>query len=142
MSYATRNRLITQLGYASYEAYLSGPLWADIRSRVLKSSGGLCLVCRRAATQVHHVLYDLPTLLGHSFDGLVPLCGGCHRHAEITRAGRKRTFAEAITQLRLMGRKARSGKLHRRKCPSCWRKPTARSLYCSLHARAHRPTVA
>lgn len=94
MTYADRDRLLHTLGYASYFEYLNSPLWASIRLRVMGRGLWVCRLCRGRATQVHHLSYSLPVLLGHSLTQLVPLCNGCHERVEYA-GTRKRTLAEA-----------------------------------------------
>jgi hypothetical protein len=96
--YKARNRILKALEFASYDAYLASPLWAEIRERKLASEGRRCFACGKLATQVHHGGYDKLTLSGpgeqSSYDGaitwekwlelaeLYAVCSTCHEWAE------------------------------------------------------------
>jgi len=83
------------LGYRNYKDYLSSNLWRKLRSKAIKTSGGLCCCCGEAATEVHHRNYDLETLKNGGDFSLVPLCNACHHLAEFDTNGRKRTTQQA-----------------------------------------------
>jgi len=84
--YEYRNNNLRQIGFKSYASYLKSELWLSIRDRVLLAHR-MCQSCgKRAATQVHHRAYDIPTLLGETLACLSALCGGCHRKGERPRA--------------------------------------------------------
>lgn len=66
------------LGFSSYDEYLGSPLWLSIRRRVLEFFEGKCADCRRDASQVHHLRYNIANLSGRSLKGLLALCKRCH----------------------------------------------------------------
>lgn len=93
--YGKRNRLILRMGFASYAHYLASELWASIRARVMDAWRHKCVVCHGAASEVHHLDYDRPTMDGSSLSGLTPMCGKCHRKVEFEANGKKRTLKES-----------------------------------------------
>lgn len=92
--YRERNRLLCKLGYHSYEEYLESSEWAKIRRRVFEAHGGKCAVCRKNATQVHHMNYSKAALLGRGLTHFLPLCRPCHEAAEVDAVGRKRRLQQ------------------------------------------------
>lgn len=95
--YERRGEALHGAGYTRYEDYLKGEEWRAIRGRKLKKRPQ-CLLCGRAATQVHHLDYSEPTLLGMHMDLLVSLCDGCHEDLEYD-GKQKRTLAGANRRL-------------------------------------------
>jgi len=94
--YKQRGRLIRQLGLGqTYAEYLASPRWQGIRARVMQRDAGLCQVCGKAATQVHHQRYRRDNLLGLSLAHLIAICGDCHRIVEFSDRKRKRAPSEA-----------------------------------------------
>jgi hypothetical protein len=94
--YKQRGRLIRQLGLGqTYAEYLASPRWQGIRARVMQRDAGLCQVCGKAATQVHHQRYRRDNLLGLSLAHLIAICGDCHRIVEFSEQKRKRAPSEA-----------------------------------------------
>jgi len=91
IDYTSRNEALRSLGYPTYQAYLESPLWASIRKKVLARDGHCCLLCGSWATQVHHLEYLLPTLLGQDLRGMASICGDCHHHVEYDPSGHKRS---------------------------------------------------
>lgn len=88
LRYSRRNAILEFLGFGSYREYLNSPLWQEVRQKVLV--GGPCYVCGRLnATQVHHQEYTEENLCGDSLQGMVPICGGCHRKVEFSPSGKK-----------------------------------------------------
>lgn len=69
------------VGFDSYQQYLSSDLWSQIRCRQLKRYPKCC-VCGCAATQVHHVEYAVPVMGGECDELLVSVCRGCHINLE------------------------------------------------------------
>ncbi len=68
---------LAELGYASYQAYLTGDHWSDFRRRYLE--GGMpskCLVCGGKHVQLHHVTYM--RLGREEFGDVIPLCHSHH----------------------------------------------------------------
>lgn len=81
MSYAERNRVLRQLGYVDYAAYLASPLWSEIRGQILYRSPRCC-ACPRVASQVHHRSYAKAALTGEDVTQLVSICRECHSEIE------------------------------------------------------------
>jgi 5-methylcytosine-specific restriction endonuclease McrA len=79
---------------AAYQAYLAGPLWKSIRSRVLARDKNRCRSCGRRAWQVHHGSYDAATMAGRDISRLVSVCGECHHAISFTILGERRPWAE------------------------------------------------
>ena len=95
--YASRNALLRDYGYASYDAYLKSALWRRIKKEFLK--GRLCLLCRRSASVLHHRSYDKQTMLYGDKKTLVPMCLRCHKVIEFDDKNRKATLKEANQKL-------------------------------------------
>ena len=87
--YAKRNRILKEMGYESYPAYLASPLWARIRVDVLNLCRSRCEMCGERANQVHHNRYSEANLKGESIDGMIGTCGKCHKGVEFHRDGSK-----------------------------------------------------
>lgn len=97
--YIRRNNRLKSLGFDSYPSYLSSTLWYSIRLRVLQRDHRICRCCKTSvATQVHHAVYDIPTLRGESIDKLYSVCEGCHHNAEFD-GDRKTSLFEANQRL-------------------------------------------
>lgn len=105
--YGRRNWVLRSMGYASYGEYLASPLWASIRARVLTRDKRVCFSCLGFATQVHHTDYKRQTIAGTSLDGLVSVCGRCHKRAEVTQDGLKRQPTAATHTLKCTRVKSR-----------------------------------
>jgi hypothetical protein len=61
---------------AVYRNYLASTCWQSTRDRRMAMSGGLCVLCRNPATEVHHVTYaNVPR---EKTVDIVPLCRECH----------------------------------------------------------------
>lgn len=97
-SYAKRNRILRQLGFESYEAYLESPLWKSIRLRVLKRDRWKCFGCRGSAWQVHHRKYTYANLSGRDTHGLSAVCGTCHAYGEF-KDGKKLSPKQATKRI-------------------------------------------
>lgn len=72
-----RNQRLRELGYSSYDAYLSSPHWR--RLRVTYQESGRPIVCICGDTEdldYHHKTYD--RLGAEDLDDLTPLCRRCH----------------------------------------------------------------
>lgn len=108
-AYSDRNRLVVELGYENYNDYLSSPLWAGIRTRVLAHLNPICRLCGKAGKQIHHLNYSRDTLLGKKLDGMIVLCYRCHRKCEYKGGNVKRSLADttAYTRKRLEEREGR-----------------------------------
>jgi hypothetical protein len=98
--YRRRNERLSELGYLGYRDYLKTDEWKQIRDNKLRKFPH-CLICNEAATQVHHLDYGMPTLLGLHPQKLVTLCRTCHEQCEFD-GDRKRTLCEANKALRQM----------------------------------------
>ena len=58
-----RNETLLNIGYRSYEFYLSSDLWKWIREEVVSQKGSTCCCCKRTEYEsVHHEFYDLETM--------------------------------------------------------------------------------
>lgn len=95
-TYADRDRILHDMGYPSYGAYMEGDVWEDVRHRGWEAHGRRCVGCQRGAFALHHVKYDRATLEGSSLDGLAPLCRSCHYRVEFTKEGHKRNLADTV----------------------------------------------
>lgn len=94
-TYASRNAILKQMGFADYTAYRQSSLWAGIKLRVWKEKGRCCDICQGKAQTIHHRRYDLATLAGQTLEWLVPICCRCHEQIEFTTSGFKRTHEQA-----------------------------------------------
>ncbi len=90
--YASRNRVLAGMGFATYLEYLASPLWKSIRVDVFKLHGDKCLICKSPWQCVHHLSYGRDVLDGKDLGKLTPLCLECHYKVEFTAAGVKRSF--------------------------------------------------
>lgn len=95
--YAKRDKHLSELGYASYDIYLSSDDWKGIRAKKLRHHKH-CVLCDAIATQVHHLSYAPEVLLGLRHSLLVTVCDKCHIFIEFN-GDRKRTLEEANTFL-------------------------------------------
>lgn len=91
--YARRDVVLRRMGFQDYRHYLASGLWVGIRRAVMARDGGLCVCCGGRGWQVHHFRYDEATLLGERLDGMVAICGDCHRECELDESGRHRRLA-------------------------------------------------
>lgn len=113
-TYSARNILLGLLGYRDYRDYLASELWSEIRSAVLDRDDYSCRLCGEPTRIVHHIQYDVDTLLGDKFDNLVSLCDGCHTKVEFTSKGKKRTLVEAVAMYRCLCYYSKKPKKQRR----------------------------
>lgn len=95
-----RQKVLKQLGFATYGDYLASPLWKGIRIRVLARARYACQICSKPgryhrAVEIHHQSYDLDTMQGTTLDYLVALCHRCHRRLEFKGKG-KRSHKEVV----------------------------------------------
>ena len=67
-TYAQRNVLLLQMGFSSYDEYLAGVLWAEIRDAIMDRDNHCCQLCGKSAEVVHHLDYNEATLLGESLE--------------------------------------------------------------------------
>jgi hypothetical protein len=97
--YQERDRELPFCGYASYPEYLASEQWQAIRANRLRKHPR-CLLCEKAAEQVHHMSYAPRVLLGLEKRPLISLCRGCHGLIEFDAAGGKLSLADANRKLR------------------------------------------
>lgn len=100
ISYAERHTNLRQIGFKSYLAYLKSPLWREIRRKVFQKRGDCCECCGEDGCNViHHIDYDLATLLGKQPWRLLVICGRCHRGIEFDDKGCKVSLTGAQKRL-------------------------------------------
>jgi 5-methylcytosine-specific restriction endonuclease McrA len=80
--YRERDQLLAGMGFTSYKAYLTSPLWASIRFAVLMRDDHICRACGKKSWQVHHRRYSLEALQGTDLTKLESICAGCHKRIE------------------------------------------------------------
>lgn len=96
--YHARDERLRFLGFAFYGDYLKSDEWAEIRARKLARHPE-CMLCNKPAEVVHHLDYEMGTLLGLQNSSLVCLCHACHELIEVDSKGRKRSLKLANTEL-------------------------------------------
>lgn len=81
--YQFRNAILSHLGYKPphYVSYLASDDWKAIRAAVV-SRWPKCVMCESPTEVVHHLQYDIGTLLGLHYTKLAPLCHACHELVE------------------------------------------------------------
>lgn len=79
--YDIRDDNLAEIGFSSYPEYLNSDLWKMVRQEQL-GQFPQCRLCRREATVVHHVMYDIYTLAGRGNLNLVSMCHWCHEWCE------------------------------------------------------------
>lgn len=101
-----RDKLIKKLGFKDYKEYLKSDIWKRIRTEVLTKRKFKCFYCKEKATEVHHLRYTRPVLMGEGnyyLGGLVALCRNCHQN--ISDFAKKEKIHEAtafqITNIKL-----------------------------------------
>ncbi len=97
-AYAVRARLLQDLGFTSYDAYLQSPLWRTIRQHVLDTHR-YCYACDRPAKQVHHARYTVANLSGQNYRHLLAVCGRCHHACEFGWWGQKLSPSQSTWKL-------------------------------------------
>lgn len=102
--YANRDANLEKIGYESYSEYLQSDLWKMIRREKLKKYQK-CLLCTENSQVVHHLNYNVETLVGKNHSALVCLCHTCHEIIEIDVHGQKRSLEEANKTLRFLADK-------------------------------------
>lgn len=80
--YECRDRVAIRLGYKGYPAYRASNRWKKTRRGVFALDAGLCRVCSKTATEVHHDRYDLKTMAGADYSHLHSVCRPCHEYLE------------------------------------------------------------
>lgn len=63
-----------------YLGYIRSPAWRKKADARMKRDNGICQVCGRQATEVHHLTYM--NFRNEGMEDLVSLCHECHRKAE------------------------------------------------------------
>lgn len=106
--YHKRRESLDFLGYRGYKTYLQSKEWQIIRDEYLKRYS-VCVLCESPATQVHHIRYDVATLIGTTFWNLVQLCRKCHEKIEFD-GKKKRHFREVNKILFELARETERGK--------------------------------
>ena len=72
-----------ELGFRSYDAYISSRLWWSIRQIILERDGKCCQVCGTPSKIVHHIDYTKIIMLGQGNQHeLITLCEPCHNFVE------------------------------------------------------------
>lgn len=77
-----RLKILNDLGFRSYSAYMRSRLWRSIRDLVFEYRGKSCCCCTAEAESVHHESYDYATMVGRKLDHLYPICRECHDTVE------------------------------------------------------------
>lgn len=98
LTYASRDRVLASLGYATYSAYLKSETWTYAKMKAFHEKGSNCMWCNKPAATAHHSCYDLSTMKGVRTRHLWPICNGCHNQAELRR-GKKTSLMEANARL-------------------------------------------
>ena len=75
--YNARDRVLAEIGFASYSEYLRSTLWRSIRAKVRERDRNLCL-CGNPAAHVHHRNYYRQTMTGECLSALQCVCEACH----------------------------------------------------------------
>jgi hypothetical protein len=107
LCYERRKENVQAVGYTSYQDYLKSDEWARLRYVTLQR-WPYCLLCRKPSSQVHHLNYNVETLLGRCQDSFVCLCDDCHRAIEFD-GSRKRVLRSANKELVRLAQLARQG---------------------------------
>jgi hypothetical protein len=106
-SYAGRNKVLKEIGFANYADYLASSLWVDVRAAAFERHGSRCVLCGGDAGYIHHNSYDKGTLLGSNLEHMAPVCRGCHEQVEF-KNGKKRTMYQAVAKfLGMLGKHQR-----------------------------------
>jgi hypothetical protein len=87
-----------RLGFSTYQEYLKSDLWKQIRAKVLLRDGGLCRLCGKPASCVHHQSYVLNVMSGERLDDLYSVCDPCHLLVEFASDGKKRPFKKVTSE--------------------------------------------
>jgi len=88
--YRRRDKLLHELGYASYTDYLRSPTWRKVSARVMQRVQGRCEICGEPASEVHHLKYSEEVILRHKHKlrHLIAICRNCHRDGEFDSSGK------------------------------------------------------
>ena len=119
--YKFRNDILRSLGYPEpvYKSYLKSQDWILIRTAVLEA-WPLCVMCQQVATIVHHMQYDIGTLLGLHYSELAPLCHRCHESVELARDGNKTDLHRSRNKVKKRAEKSDYGTRWLRACAKEW----------------------
>lgn len=84
VTYQERLVNLKQLGFSNYQEYLNSILWKIIRKHVLYRDVRFCRSrrCNNKSNIVHHLNYNVPTLIGQSPQTLITVCSECHQEIE------------------------------------------------------------
>ena len=135
-AYQQRNEILLKLGYVDYQQYLNSSLWKSISRRVLEVAEHKCRRCDSDARQVHHLEYTEAALKGQDDSKLFPTCRSCHKYAERTKGGRKRSLKQANAILNSKVDWSVQPKLHSKrdrseeKCGSCGKRKKSHWRMC------------
>lgn len=149
--YAERRKSLGELGYSSYEDYLSSGVWQEIRRKVLRRDRGRCRLCGSRAFAVHHTSYSTQVLAGGDLSKLLSICNRCHAEIEFD-DGRKLSEAKDIARKareiarsngRTVGIENNKRNRSRAKCRCCrkMKKQLGRQNICLQCYRKHRTSV-
>jgi 5-methylcytosine-specific restriction endonuclease McrA len=61
----------------AYHWYLGTEFWQAKREEALARANFLCQICRKPATEVHHLTYE--RVFNEMACDLLPVCSACHR---------------------------------------------------------------
>ncbi len=99
-TYIGRNQSLKNIGYDSYKDYLKSSLWKDIRKKVFKNKGKICILCQtNKATTIHHRRYSVIDLMGDDLTFLEPVCNECHDWLEFSIGGDKLNLIDTNKKL-------------------------------------------
>lgn len=109
-TYTERAANLRSIGFSSYREYLKSSLWRRVRKQVFAAQGTTCQGCHvDDCNTVHHIDYDIPTLLGKRLDKLMVICGRCHKAIEFDDRGCKVSLAKAQERLAEFSRNILAG---------------------------------
>jgi len=92
--YRDRGEILAEMGFTSYAAYVSSPLWRRIRREAMERSKHLCDACRREARHVYLLDFEPATLNGDQPASVATICELCIAKAQFSDDG-KRNILEA-----------------------------------------------
>jgi hypothetical protein len=101
--YERRNKHLRVLGFTSYKEYLKSDIWFEIRNSVLQRDNSRCIICGKAASNVHHNSYELEVLAGAKLEFLVSLCRYHHEQIEFDDDNQKHDLQAARSSLAKKG---------------------------------------
>jgi hypothetical protein len=102
--------VFVELGFKSYNDYLSSDLWREIRDKKLKECPS-CECCGKVADQVHHYSYCYSVMIGQLTSHLLSVCDECHHRIEFdgpTKRNLKAAQKELIAILHSLGQSSRA----------------------------------